>query len=78
MAPEPRRHQGHQAHHRRLPPPPVVEAAVTELGLAEEWYGKFNRESLTLPVLDLRESAMRLGLLRMYKARSKPPPAPAS
>jgi hypothetical protein len=48
-------------------PPPDVEAAVAELGLAEEWYGKFNRESQTLPVLDLRESAMRLGLLRTYK-----------
>jgi len=48
-------------------PPPDVEAAVAELGLAEEWYGKFNRESPTLPVLNLRESAMRLGLLRKYK-----------
>ncbi len=48
-------------------PPPDVEAAVAELGLAEEWYGKFNRESQTYPVLDLRESAMRLGLLRKYK-----------
>jgi hypothetical protein len=55
-------------------PPPAVEAAVAELGLAEEWYGKFNRESQTLPVLDLRESAMRLG----PKARSSPLPAAAS
>ena len=45
-------------------PPPEVEAAVAELGLADEWYGKLNRESRTLPLLDLRESAMRLGLLR--------------
>jgi len=44
-----------------------VEAAVTDLGLAEEWYGKFNRESQPLPVLDLRESAMRLGPLGKYK-----------
>lgn len=48
-------------------PPQVVEAAVAELGLAEEWYGKFNRESQTLPLLRLRESTMRLGLLRKYK-----------
>jgi hypothetical protein len=48
-------------------PPPDVQAAVAELDLAEEWYGKFNRESQTLPVLDLRESAMRLGLLRKYR-----------
>ncbi len=48
-------------------PPPDVEAAAAELGLTDEWYGKFNRESQTLPVLHLRESAMRLGLLRKYK-----------
>jgi hypothetical protein len=45
-----------------------VEAAVAELGLAEEWYGKFNRESQTVPVLDLRESAMRLGLQARHAA----------
>jgi hypothetical protein len=48
-------------------PPSEVEAAVAELGLADEWYGKFNREAQTLPLLDLRESAMRLGLLRKYR-----------
>ena len=48
-------------------PPPEVEAAVAELGLADEWYGKLNRESQTLPLLDLRESAMRLGLLRKHR-----------
>lgn len=48
-------------------PPADVEAASAELGLAEEWYGKFNREAQTLPVLELRESAMRLGLLRKYR-----------
>jgi hypothetical protein len=48
-------------------PPVHVEAAVAELGLAEEWYGSYNRESQTLPVLEFRESAMRLGLLRKYR-----------
>jgi hypothetical protein len=48
-------------------PPADVEAASAELGLADEWYGKFNREAQTLPVLELRESAMRLGLLRRYR-----------
>ena len=48
-------------------PPAHVAAAVAELGLAEEWIGKHNRESTTVPVLDLRESAMRLGLLRLSK-----------
>jgi hypothetical protein len=45
-------------------PPPHVEAAMAELGLGEEWIGKGNRESQTLPVLHLRESATAMGLLR--------------
>lgn len=45
-------------------PPAHVEAAVAELGLGEEWIGKGNRESQTLPVLHLRESATAMGLLR--------------
>lgn len=44
-----------------------VEAASAELGLAGEWIGKHNREAQTLPVLELRESAMRVGLLRKYR-----------
>jgi hypothetical protein len=48
-------------------PPADVEAASAELGLADEWYGKLNREVQTLPVLQLRESAMHLGLLRKYR-----------
>jgi hypothetical protein len=50
-------------------PPPDVEAAVSELGLGEEWIGKGNRESQTLPVLDLRETAQRAGLLRKHLGR---------
>ncbi len=45
-------------------PPAHVEAAMTELGLGEEWIGKGNRENQTLPVLHLRESAASMGLLR--------------
>jgi Plasmid pRiA4b ORF-3-like protein len=45
-------------------PPAQVEAAMTDLGLGEEWIGKGNRENQTLPVLHLRESAARMGLLR--------------
>jgi hypothetical protein len=37
---------------------------MTSLGLGEEWIGKGNRENQTLPVLHLRESAARMGLLR--------------
>ena len=50
-------------------PPADVAAAVSELGLGEEWIGKGNRESQTLPVLDLREAAQRAGLLRRYAGR---------
>jgi hypothetical protein len=45
-------------------PPVHVTAAVADPGLEEEWIGSYNREDQTLPVLELRESAMRLGLLR--------------
>jgi len=48
-------------------PPIHVEAAMTELGMEDEWIGKFNREDQTLPVLHLRESAQKLGLLRKYR-----------
>lgn len=48
-------------------PPVHVSAAFTELGLAGEWIGQGNREADTLPVLELRESAQRLGLLRKYR-----------
>lgn len=48
-------------------PPAVVTDAMTALGWEDDWYGKFNRENQTLPVLDLRESAQRFGLLRKYR-----------
>lgn len=48
-------------------PPAQVAAAFAELGLAEEWIGRGNRESDTWPVLHLRESAQKLGLLRKHR-----------
>jgi len=45
-------------------PPAHVEAAATELCLLEDWIGKGNRETQTLPVLHLRETATKMGLLR--------------
>lgn len=48
-------------------PPVHVSAAFTELGLGEEWIGQGNREADTWPVLQLRESAQKLGLLRKRK-----------
>jgi hypothetical protein len=50
-------------------PPVHVEAAMTELGLHDEWIGKGNREDLTIPVLDLRVSAQKMGLLRKHRGR---------
>jgi hypothetical protein len=50
-------------------PPAVVREAMTELGWARDWIGKANREDQTLPVLQLRESAQRLGLIRKIKGR---------
>ena len=50
-------------------PPAHVEAAMHALDLWEEWIGAGNREDLTVPVLDLRESAQQLGLLRKHRGR---------
>jgi Plasmid pRiA4b ORF-3-like protein len=48
-------------------PPVHVEAAFAELSLDEVWIGKGNREDQTLPVLHLRESATKMGLLRKHR-----------
>ncbi len=45
-------------------PPAMVHAVSEMLRLDQIWIGKNNRESLTYPVLQFRESAQRLGLLR--------------
>ena len=37
--------------------------------MGEEWIGKGNRENQTMPVLHLRESATRMGLLRKHSGR---------
>ena len=53
-------------------PPAVVQTIFDELEMGEEWIGKGNREDLTVPVLQLRETAQRLKLLRKYKGRLVP------
>ena len=53
-------------------PPKVVQTIFDELDLGEEWIGKGNREDLTVPVLELREAAQQLKLLRKYKGRLLP------
>lgn len=45
-------------------PPKLVNAAGTELGIKEEWVGMYNREYQTVPVLELRQSTIKTGLLR--------------
>lgn len=42
---------------------------MTEFDWAKDWIGKTNREERTLLILQLRESAQRLGLIRKIKGR---------
>jgi hypothetical protein len=48
-------------------PPAHVEAAVAALDLGQEWIGQGNREVQTAPVLHLRETATKMGLLRKHR-----------
>jgi len=48
-------------------PPAHVEATVAALDLGMEWIGKGNREVQTMPVLHLRETATKMGLLRKHR-----------
>ena len=50
-------------------PPLVVSEGMRELGWDSRWRGKMNREDQTFPILQLRDSAQRLGLLRKLKGR---------
>ena len=45
-------------------PPVDVAAAVAELGLGQEWPAGGSREHQAVPVLVLRQTAQRMGLLR--------------
>lgn len=49
--------------------PTVVQEAMQELGWTDRWYGKFNREAQTLPILDLRHQVQEWKLLRKYKGK---------
>lgn len=46
-----------------------MREAAEALGLTGRWIGRANREVQTLPVLNLRESAQKAGLLRKSKGR---------
>ncbi|WP_309129905.1 plasmid pRiA4b ORF-3 family protein, partial [Microbacterium sp.] len=50
-------------------PPDTVLAGMTELGWIDDWIGKGNREDLTPPIANLRETAQRIGLVRVQKGR---------
>jgi hypothetical protein len=50
-------------------PPALVKDLVRETGVGRSWIGTHSRESDTLPVLEFRESAQLLGLLRKQKGR---------
>ncbi|RFA06601.1 hypothetical protein B7R21_19365 [Subtercola boreus] len=55
-------------------PPAVVSKAMTELGWDKDWIGKGNREDLTIPVLDHRETMMAMRLLHRRKGVLLPTP----
>jgi hypothetical protein len=50
-------------------PPALVAEAMAALGWQDDWPGKHNREDLTIPILELRESAQRFGLLRKHRGQ---------
>ncbi|CCG04337.1 plasmid pRiA4b ORF-3 family protein [Blastococcus saxobsidens] len=53
-------------------PPALVAETMHALGWDADWLGAGNRESLTVPVAELRESARRLGLVRVYRNELRP------
>ena len=53
-------------------PPAMVTEAMQALGWTQRWYGKQNREDMTIPILELRESAQQLGLLRKSRGHLLP------
>lgn len=48
-------------------PPQLVTQAVTALGWDRDWPGSHHREHLTTPVLELRQSARRMALVRTHR-----------
>lgn len=53
-------------------PPALVERIAEETGVTDWWIGKANREDLTVPVAQLRDSARALGLVSVRKGRLGP------
>lgn len=53
-------------------PPVLVESLAQRTGVTSWWIGKANREDLTWPVAQLRDSARALGLVSVRKGRLAP------
>lgn len=53
-------------------PPAVVERFAVRSGITEWWIGKANREDLTHPVAEVRNTARALGLVNIRKGRLSP------
>ncbi len=53
-------------------PPTVVEQFAESSGITQWWIGKANREDLTPPVSDVRDTARALGLVTVRKGRLTP------
>ncbi|MHA4854711.1 plasmid pRiA4b ORF-3 family protein [Rhodococcus sp. MSC1_016] len=53
-------------------PPVLVEQLAERTGVAGWWIGKANREDLTWPIAQLRDSARALGLVSVRKGRLAP------
>ena len=53
-------------------PPAVVEQFAERSGITGWWIGKANREDLTPPVADVRDTARALGLVTVRKGRLTP------
>ena len=53
-------------------PPAVVEEFAERSGITGWWIGKANREDLTPPVAEVRDTARALGLVRVRKGRLTP------
>jgi hypothetical protein len=56
-------------------PPAVVLETMQHLGWDADWIGKGNREDLTIPVAELRETARQLGLVRVHRGQLRATPA---
>lgn len=50
-------------------PPTVVTTAMDELGWRASWIGSCTREDTTTPILELRQTAQQLRLLRKYQGQ---------